>query len=60
MSNYSYLSLSGCDKQLGSLATPGHPRPNKDGDKALATEDKKSHVVKLIVTALYARYIKDH
>ena len=61
MSNYSYRLLSKCDKQLGShLATRDHPRPDKDGGRALATEDKKSHVVRLVATVLYPSPIKDH
>ena len=59
MSNYSYRLLSRCDNQL-SRATRGHPRPGKNGDRALATEDKKSHVVKLVATVLYTSSIKDH
>ena len=50
MNNYSYRLLSRCNKQLGShlsLATRGHPRPDKDGDRALVTEDEKSDVVRL-------------
>ena len=56
MSNYSYRVLSRCDKQLGSLRD--HPWPDKDGDRALATEDKKSHVVRPVATVLYASSIK--
>ena len=45
MSNYSYRPLYGCDKQLGSHLVLLHeaiPRPDKDGDRALATEKKVS------------------
>ena len=62
MSNYSYRRLSGCGKQLGShlFLQHDHSRPIKDGDRALVTQDKKSHVVKLVVTVLYTSSIKDH
>ena len=43
-----------------SLATLGHPRPDMDGDIALATEDKRSHVVRLVATVLYTSSLKDH
>ena len=56
MSNYSDHLLSRCDKQLGSYLT----RPDKDDDRALTTEDKKSHVVKLVATVLYTSSINDH
>ena len=64
MSNYSYRRLSGCGKQLGSHLVlqhkAMHPRPIKDGDRALATQDKKFHVVKLVVNVLYTSSIKHH
>ena len=58
MSNYSYRILSSCNKQLGSHFVL--PYETKDGDRALATEDKKSHAVRLVATVLYTSSIKDH
>ena len=60
MSNYSYRLLSRCDKQPFSLATRDHPRPDKDGDRALATEGEKSHVVRLVAAVLYTNSTEDH
>ena len=47
-------------RQPHSLATRGHLWPDKDGHRALATDDKKSYVVRLVATVLYTSSIKDH
>ena len=64
MSNYSYRPLSRYDKQLGSHLVLLHEAilglTRMATEHCMATEDKKSHVVKLVVTVLYTSSIKDH
>ena len=63
MSNYSYRLLSRCDKQLGSHLVLLHETIlglTRIRDRALATNYKKSPVVRLVATVLHTSSIKNN